>query len=182
MERYHATMVQSSRSGGRMMVASTLRQTFGRGTRFMECLVRSFRLNIRCLNDRPPFLDLGLVEGRRSPPGSAARARRFQAKLTKTSAHARIGECLHHRAVEFDDDVARCPLGRKLAILNPFNSLSRSSVLIFDEAQTITANAALARSRGGNRSSAMAPTTLCIVAFTVEIIPDSLLSCGRPAS
>jgi hypothetical protein len=32
----------------------------------------------------------------------------------------------------------------------------------------------LARSRGGNRSSAMAPTTLCIVAFTVEIIPDSL--------
>jgi len=29
MERYHATMVQSSRSGGRMLVASTLRQTFG---------------------------------------------------------------------------------------------------------------------------------------------------------
>src|SRR5262249_25418793 len=68
-------------------------------------------------------------------------------------------------------------------ILNPFSSLSRSLALIFfDEAQTITANAALARSRGGNRSSAMAPTTLCIVAFTVEIIPDSLLSCGRPAS
>jgi len=71
------------------------------------------------------------------------------------------------------------PSGRELtrsrmAILNPFNSLSRSSALIFDEAQTITANAALARSRGGNRSSAMAPTTLCIVAFTVEIIPDSL--------
>src|SRR6516225_4282787 len=58
----------------------------------------------------------------------------------------------------------------RMAILNPFNSLSRSSALIFDEAQTITANAALARSRGGNRSSAMA----CIVAFTVEIIPDNL--------
>src|SRR5215472_9529629 len=27
MERYHATMVQSSRSGGRMLVASTLRQS-----------------------------------------------------------------------------------------------------------------------------------------------------------
>jgi len=52
--------------------------------------------------------------------------------------------------------------------------LSRSSALIFDEAQTITANAALARSRGGKRSSAMAPTTLCIVAFTVEIMPSSL--------
>ena len=70
----------------------------------------------------------------------------------------------------------------RMAILNPFSSLSRSLALIFDEAQTITANAALARSRGGNRSSAMAPTTLCIVAFTVEIIPDSVLSCGRPAS
>ena len=62
----------------------------------------------------------------------------------------------------------------RMAILNPFNSLLRSSALIFDEAQTITANAALARSRGGNRSSAMAPTTLCIVAFTADIIPDSL--------
>jgi hypothetical protein len=40
----------------------------------------------------------------------------------------------------------------------------------------------LARSRGGNRSSAMAPTTLCIVAFTVEIIPDSVLSCGSTGS
>ena len=70
----------------------------------------------------------------------------------------------------------------RMAILNPFNSLSRSSALIFDEAQTITANDALARSRGGNRSSAMAPTTFCIVAFTVEIIPDSLLSCDRLAS
>ena len=42
------------------------------------------------------------------------------------------------------------PFGKELtrsrmAILNPFNSLSRSSALIFDEAQTITANAALAR-------------------------------------
>src|SRR6516225_2848108 len=64
----------------------------------------------------------------------------------------------------------------RMAILKPFNSLLRSSALIFDEAQTITANAALARSRGGNRSSAMAPTTLCIVAFTVEIIPASPLS------
>ena len=68
----------------------------------------------------------------------------------------------------------------KVAILNPFNSLSRSSALIFDEAQTINANAALARSRGGNRSSAMAPTTLCIVAFTVEIIPDSLSVAAGP--
>ena len=68
----------------------------------------------------------------------------------------------------------------RMAILNPFNSLSRSSALIFDEAQTITANAALARSRGGNRSSAMAPTTLRIVAFTVEIIPDSLSVAAGP--
>src|SRR6516225_6633394 len=62
----------------------------------------------------------------------------------------------------------------RMAILKPFNRLSRSSTLIFDEAQTITANAALARSSGGNRSLVMAPTTLCIVAFTVDIIPDSL--------
>ena len=33
----------------------------------------------------------------------------------------------------------------RMAILNPFSSLSRSLALIFDEAQTITANAALAR-------------------------------------
>jgi hypothetical protein len=62
----------------------------------------------------------------------------------------------------------------RIAIPSPVNSLSRSSALIFDEAQTITANAALARSRGGNRSSAKAPTILCIVAFTVEIMPNSL--------
>src|SRR5215475_12342340 len=84
-----------------------------RGARFMECLVRSFRLNIRCLNDRPPFLDLGLVEGGEALRGLLLARGDVQAKLTKTSAHARIGECLHHRAVEFDDDVARCPLGRK---------------------------------------------------------------------
>src|SRR5262249_26399768 len=68
----------------------------------------------------------------------------------------------------------------RMAILNPFNSLSRSSALIFDEAQTITANAALARSRGGNRSSAKAPTILCIVAFTVESMPDSLSVAAGP--
>src|SRR5262249_54753278 len=68
----------------------------------------------------------------------------------------------------------------RMAVLNPFNSLSRSSALIFDEAQTITANAALARSRGGNRSSAKAPTILCIVAFTVESMPDSLSVAAGP--
>jgi hypothetical protein len=66
-------------------------------------------------------------------------------------------------------------------MLNPFNSLSRSSALIFDKAQTITANAALARSRGGNRSSAKAPTILCIVALTVEIMPDVTASQLRQA-
>src|SRR5262249_55111673 len=60
------------------------------------------------------------------------------------------------------------------------SSLSRSLALIFDKAQTITANDALARSRGGNRSSGMAPTTLCIVDFTVEIIPDSLSVAAGP--
>jgi len=68
----------------------------------------------------------------------------------------------------------------RMAIRKPFNSLSRSSAFIFDEAQTITANAALARSHGGNRSSAKAPTILCIVAFTVEIIPDSLSVATNP--
>src|SRR5262249_8902616 len=68
----------------------------------------------------------------------------------------------------------------RMAILNPFNSLSRSSALIFDEAHTITANAALASSRGGNRSAAKAPTILCIVAFTVESMPDSLSVAAGP--
>jgi hypothetical protein len=62
----------------------------------------------------------------------------------------------------------------RMATLNPFNSLSRSPALIFEEAQTITVNAALARSRGGNRSSAKELTILRIVAFTVEIMPDGL--------
>src|SRR5215831_12501208 len=84
-----------------------------RGIHIMECPVQSFRLNMRCLNDRPPFLDLGLVEGGEALRGLLLARGDVQAKLTKTSAHARIGECLHHRAVEFDDDVARCPLGRK---------------------------------------------------------------------
>ena len=60
----------------------------------------------------------------------------------------------------------------RMAIIKPFSSVARSSALIFDEAQTITADAALARSRGGNRSLAMAPISLYTVAFTVEIMPD----------
>ena len=60
----------------------------------------------------------------------------------------------------------------RMAIFKPFSSVARSSALIFDEAQTITADAALARSRGGNRSSAMAPTSLYTVAFIVEVMPD----------
>jgi hypothetical protein len=62
-----------------------------------------------------------------------------------------------------------------MAVVNSFSSLSRSSALIFDEAQTTTARAALARSRGGNISSAKAATILCIVAFTVEIMMASQL-------
>jgi hypothetical protein len=94
-------------------------------------------------------------------------------------------DCLLLGLLELGPFGGMVPSGKELtrsrmAILNPFSSLSRSSALIFDEAQTITANAALARSRGGNRSSARAPTILCIVAFTVETIPDSLSVAAGP--
>src|SRR5262249_50925965 len=85
----------------------------GIARRALECPVQSFRLNIRCLNDRPPFLDLGLVEGGEALRGLLLARGDVQAKLTKTSAPARIGEWPHPPAPEFDDDVARCTLGRK---------------------------------------------------------------------
>src|SRR5215469_14801026 len=103
-------VIRSPRQRARAASAA-LREGFARLA--LECPVQSFRLNIRCLNDRPPFLDLGLVEGGEALRGLLLARGDVQAKLTKTSAHARIGECLHHRAIEFDDDVARCTLGRK---------------------------------------------------------------------
>src|SRR5262249_2153568 len=105
-----SAVIRSPRRRGRAASAA-LRE--GCARRALECPVQLFRLNICCLNDRPPFLDLGLVESGEALRGLLLARGDVQAKLTKTSAHARIGECLHRRAVEFDDDVARCTLGRK---------------------------------------------------------------------
>src|SRR5215813_4335376 len=62
-ERYVPSCCTEHRRATEWLMASLRPVVRFRMTRFMECLVRSFRLNIRCLNDRPPFLDLGLVEG-----------------------------------------------------------------------------------------------------------------------
>src|SRR5262249_31277264 len=71
---------------------------------------RSLRLDIRGLNDRPPFLDLRFVEGS-EPLGRLLVGRsHIQSDFGKASAQGRVGERLRHRTVELCDDVLRSSL------------------------------------------------------------------------
>src|SRR5438045_1084313 len=59
-------------------------------------------------DDRPPLLDLGLVEGGEAF-GRLLRARRdVEAELREARPHGRLGERLDHRGVERVDRVLRC--------------------------------------------------------------------------
>src|SRR5215467_2638315 len=72
---------------------------------------RSFRLDVRRLDDRPPFFDLGVVKGGEPLRGLLLARSNIEAEISKAPAHGRIGESLHHGAVELADDVFRRALG-----------------------------------------------------------------------
>jgi hypothetical protein len=67
-------------------------------------LAFSFALDVRRLDDRPPFFDLGLVvRGERLRRLLLAR-KNLLAQTGEPRTHVRIGERLHDRGVELADD------------------------------------------------------------------------------
>ena len=86
--------------------APILDSTFGR-------VPSHSRLDIRRLDDRPPFLDFGLVKGGERL-GRLLLARRYLlADIGQSLAHFRIGERIHYSGVELRNDVLRRALGRE---------------------------------------------------------------------
>src|SRR5262249_57520279 len=65
----------------------------------------SLRLDAGVLDDRPPFVDLGLLEFGESVRRLQLARRDIEAKLGKALAHRFIGERLHHGAVDLGHDL-----------------------------------------------------------------------------
>src|SRR5258706_13668892 len=73
----------------------------------------SFRLDAGGLDDRPPFLDLGLVVRGQALRRLLLPRRDIEAQLGESRAHGGIRERLHHRRIELRDDVLRRAFGRE---------------------------------------------------------------------
>src|SRR5262249_51765359 len=71
--------------------------------------------DVRRLDDRPPFFDLGVVKCGEPLRGLLLARSNIEAEISKAPAHGRIGEGLHHGAVELADNVFRRALGREEA-------------------------------------------------------------------
>src|SRR4051794_3936837 len=65
------------------------------------------RLDVRCLDDRPPFLDLGLLVSAERLRGLLLARRNLQTDVGKPLAHRRIGERIHHGGIELRDGILR---------------------------------------------------------------------------
>ena len=74
-------------------------------------LAPSFRLDIRCLDDRPPLLDLGLVKGSECLRRLLLARRNLLAQIGEPLANGRIGQGFDNRAIERGDDVLGVPFG-----------------------------------------------------------------------
>src|SRR5215469_14620315 len=72
-----------------------------------------FRLDIRRLDDRPPFLDLGLLIGTKRLRRLPLALRNFKALLGEALTYSRIAQRAHGRGIELADDVLRRAPGRK---------------------------------------------------------------------
>src|SRR5688500_5687248 len=68
-------------------------------------VARSLRLDACGLDDRPPFLDFGLVEGRERFWRLLLGRRNVQSEFGEFCAHGWLREDLRHRATELEDDV-----------------------------------------------------------------------------
>src|SRR6516164_5905683 len=70
-----------------------------------------FRLDARSLDDRPPFLGLGLVEGMKRFRGLLGARKYRLADVGQPLAYRRVGEPGNHLAVELCYDLLRRALG-----------------------------------------------------------------------
>src|SRR5262245_49444950 len=73
----------------------------------VHCRVGSLALDVGRLDDRPPLLDFGLVKGGEPVRRLLLARGDVETELGEARAHRRIGEDLHHRAVELCDDLLR---------------------------------------------------------------------------
>ena len=94
-----------------------------------ECLIASLpgvnvsasslTLDVGGLDDRPPFVDLGLVEGSERFRRLLLARRNLLPEIGEPRADRRIGERLDHRGVELGDDVLRRALAARTARTRP---------------------------------------------------------------
>src|SRR3954465_11141835 len=73
---------------------------------------RSFRLDVRGLDDRPPLLDLRLVVSSERLRGLLRGRRKLEALVAQPLLHARYGQRLHDSGTELADSGFRCALRR----------------------------------------------------------------------
>src|SRR5215471_18211516 len=77
---------------------------------------RSLRLDVRCLDDRPPLLDFGLLlRGKRLRRLFLARPD-FLTHVDEPLSYRRIGQGLYDRRVELADDIPGRVLGSPKAV------------------------------------------------------------------
>src|SRR5215831_4788907 len=71
----------------------------------------SFRLDARRLDNRPPFLSLGLVESMKRFRGLLVGWKYLLADVGEPFAYRRVGERVDHRGIELHHDLLRRALG-----------------------------------------------------------------------
>src|SRR5262245_843881 len=76
----------------------------------------SLALDVRRLDDRPPLLDFGLLEGGQRLRRLLLARRHFEPEFGKAPTHGRIGQGLHDRRVEPVYDILRRALGHPESI------------------------------------------------------------------
>src|SRR5262249_10801851 len=67
----------------------------------------SFRPDVGRLDDRPPFLNFGLVEGAQRLRGLLLARWCIRSEIDEALSHRRIGQCIDDRRIERQDDRAR---------------------------------------------------------------------------
>ena len=72
----------------------------------------SLGLDVCCLDDRPPLLDLGLLMRAEALGGLLLARREFEPKIGEPRDHRCLGQGAHDRGIERADDVLRRALGR----------------------------------------------------------------------
>src|SRR5262245_39364410 len=73
----------------------------------------SFHPDPELLDDRPPFLGVGLNARAESLRRLLVPRKNVHSEIGETGLHHRIGQCLHDRRIELPNDVPRRALGRK---------------------------------------------------------------------